>query len=175
MASLAPPAPMTALAPRWLFTLAIFTGSFLLFLVQPMLARMALPRLGGAPAVWNSAMLVYQGLLLGGYAYAHLLGRFGSRTQVAVHLAILFVAGLTLPLSLAAGSPPDDAEPLLWVPWLLLISVGPLFFAISAQAPLLQRWLAIGGANPYPLYVASNLGSFCGLLAYPLLLEPLVG
>lgn len=175
MAILAPPAPMTALAPRWLFTLAIFTGSFLLFLVQPMLARMALPRLGGAPAVWNSAMLVYQGLLLGGYAYAHLLGRFGSRTQVAIHLAVLFMAGLTLPLSLAARSPPDDAEPLLWVPWLLLISVGPLFFAISAQAPLLQRWLAIGGGNPYPLYVASNLGSFCGLLAYPLLLEPLVG
>jgi SAM-dependent methyltransferase len=166
---------MSAFAPRWLFTVSIFTGSFLLFLVQPMLARMALPRLGGAPAVWNSAMLVYQGLLLAGYAYAHFLGRFGSRTQVAVHLGVLLLAGLTLPLSLAAGSPPPSAEPFLWVPWLLLISVGPLFFAISAQAPLLQRWLAVGGANPYPLYVASNLGSFCGLLAYPLLLEPLVG
>jgi SAM-dependent methyltransferase len=175
MASLASPAPVTAFAPRWLFTIGIFTGSFLLFLVQPMLARMALPRLGGAPAVWNSAMLVYQGLLLAGYAYAHWLGRFGSRTQVAIHLAVLFGAALTLPLSLAAGSPPESAEPFLWVPWLLLISVGPLFFAISAQAPLLQRWLAIGGADPYPLYVASNLGSFCGLISYPLLLEPLVG
>ena len=81
MASLAPPALSTRdpFAPRWLFTLGIFTGSFLLFLVQPMLARMALPRLGGAPAVWNSAMLVYQGLLLAGYAYAHVLGRFGTR------------------------------------------------------------------------------------------------
>ena len=59
-----------------------------------------------------------------------------------MHLAVLLVAGLTLPLSLAAGSPPTSAEPFLWVPWLLLISVGPLFFAISAQAPLLQRWLA---------------------------------
>ena len=137
-----------------------------------MLARMALPRLGGAPAVWNSAMLVYQGLLLAGYAYAHLLGRFSSRIQVAVHLALLLLAGLTLPLSLAAGSPPASAEPLLWVPQLLLVSVGPLFFVISAQAPLLQRWLALGGADPYPLYVASNFGSFCGLLAYPLLLEP---
>jgi SAM-dependent methyltransferase len=140
-----------------------------------MLARMALPRLGGAPAVWNSAMLVYQGLLLAGYAYAHWLGRLGSRMQVTVHLGVLLLAGLTLPLSLASASPPATAEPILWVPWLLLISVGPLFFAISAQAPLLQRWLAIGGANPYPLYVASNLGSFCGLLSYPLLLEPLVG
>ena len=175
MASLAPPAPTTSLAPRWLFTLAVFTGSFLLFLVQPMLARMALPRLGGAPAVWNSAMLVYQGLLLAGYAYAHFLGRLGSRMQVAVHLAVLALAGLTLPLSLAAGAPSATSQPFLWVPWLLFISVGPLFFAISAQAPLLQRWLAVGGFNPYPLYVASNLGSFFGLLAYPLLLEPLVG
>lgn len=175
MASLAKPHPGSLFAPRWLFTLAIFAGSFLLFLVQPMLARMALPRLGGAPAVWNSAMLVYQGLLLAGYAYAHLLGRFGSRTQVAVHLVLLFLAALTLPLSLAAANNPVGAEPFLWVPWLLLMSVGPLFFAISAQAPLLQRWLSIGGANPYPLYVASNLGSFCGLLSYPLLLEPLVG
>ncbi|WP_300975071.1 spermidine synthase [Sphingomonas sp. LHG3406-1] len=174
MATIAQPLN-AASAPRWLFTAAIFTGSFLLFLVQPMLARMALPRLGGAPAVWNSAMLVYQGLLLAGYAYAHWLGRFGSRTQVAVHLGVLLLAALTLPLSLAAGSPPATAEPFLWVPWLLLVSVGPLFFAISAQAPLLQRWLSIGGDDPYPLYVASNLGSFCGLLAYPLLLEPLVG
>lgn len=175
MATLAETAPETRLAPRWLFTLAVFTGSFLLFLVQPMLARMALPRLGGAPAVWNSAMLVYQGLLLAGYAYAHFLSRVGSRAQVAVHLTVLALAGLTLPLSLAAAEPSATSQPFLWVPWLLLISVGPLFFAISAQAPLLQRWLAFGGHDPYPLYVASNLGSFFGLLAYPLLLEPLVG
>lgn len=175
MASLASPVPTTAFAPRWLFTIGIFTGSFLLFLVQPMLARMALPRLGGAPAVWNSAMLVYQGLLLAGYAYAHFLGRFGSRVQVAGHLGVLALAALSLPLALAAASPPATAEPILWVPWLLLISVGPVFFAISAQAPLLQRWLAVGGGDPYPLYVASNLGSFCGLISYPLLLEPLVG
>ncbi|GAA4043650.1 fused MFS/spermidine synthase [Sphingomonas rosea] len=162
-------------APRWLFTATIFLGSFLLFLVQPMLARMALPKLGGAPAVWNSAMLVYQALLLAGYAYAHWLGRFGSRTQVVVHLAVLAIAALTLPLSLNGATPPATAEPLLWVPWLLLISVGPLFFAVSAQAPLMQRWLGLGGGDPYPLYVASNLGSFCGLLAYPLLLEPLIG
>jgi SAM-dependent methyltransferase len=163
-------------APRWLFTLVIFTGSFLLFLVQPMLARMALPKLGGAPAVWNSAMLVYQALLLAGYAYAHWLGRLGSRAQVAVHLLVLLLAALSLPLSLVAATPPASADPVLWVPWLLLLSVGPLFFAISAQAPMLQRWLALSGAgDPYPLYVASNLGSFCGLLTYPLLLEPLLG
>jgi hypothetical protein len=177
VATLAQPQAEAALkAPRWLFTVLIFTGSFLLFLVQPMLARMALPKLGGAPAVWNSAMLVYQALLLAGYAYAHWLGRLGSRAQVSVHLGVLLLAALTLPLSLAAATPPASADPVLWVPWLLLISVGPLFFAISAQAPLLQRWLALsGGGDPYPLYVASNLGSFCGLLSYPLLLEPLLG
>ena len=69
---------MSSRFARPLFVLTILGGSFLLFLVQPMVARMALPRLGGAPAVWNSAMLVYQALLLGGYAYAHWLGRFGA-------------------------------------------------------------------------------------------------
>lgn len=176
MATLAERRTAFAAAPRWLFTAAIFGGSFLLFLVQPMLARMALPRLGGAPAVWNSAMLVYQALLLAGYAYAHWLGRLGSRAQVAIHLGVLTLAALSLPLSLSAATPPASADPVLWVPWLLLLSVGPLFFAISAQAPLLQRWLALsGGGDPYPLYVASNFGSFCGLLAYPLVLEPLFG
>ena len=76
------------------FILAIFCGSFLLFLVQPMIARMALPRLGGAPAVWNSAMLVYQLLLLGGYAYAHWLGRFAPRTQGVVHIGLLPAAAM---------------------------------------------------------------------------------
>ncbi|MFX5914855.1 hypothetical protein ABTE45_18730, partial [Acinetobacter baumannii] len=79
---------------RPLFVVTILASSFLLFLVQPMVARMALPRLGGAPAVWNSAMLVYQALLLGGYAYAHWLGRLGPRAQGMTHLAVLLVAGL---------------------------------------------------------------------------------
>jgi hypothetical protein len=159
---------------RWLFTLAILTGSFLLFLVQPMVARMALPRLGGAPNVWNSAMLVYQALLLAGYAYAHMLGRLAIRRQVMVQLAVLVLAALSLPIALAEIAPPEPGMEALWVPWLFLLTVGPAFFAISAQAPLVQRWYAAhpGAGNPYPLYAASNLGSFAGLLAYPLLLEP---
>src|SRR5919202_3457960 len=87
-------------AARLRFVATIFTGSFLLFLVQPMIARMALPRLGGAPAVWNSAMLVYQALLLAGYAYAHWLGRFAPRKQAAVHLGAFALAALTLPIGL---------------------------------------------------------------------------
>ncbi len=153
----------------------IFVGSFLLFLVQPMIARMALPRLGGAPSVWNSAMLVYQALLLVGYAYAHWLGRFRAQRQATIHLAALVLAGLMLPIGLIASTPPADANPFLWVPWLLLVSIGPLFFVVSAQAPLLQRWFALtNNSDPYPLYAASNLGSFGGLITYPLLVEPLL-
>jgi hypothetical protein len=157
-----------------LFIGTIFVGSFLLFLVQPMIARMALPRLGGAPAVWNSAMLVYQALLLGGYAYAHALSRLNVRTQSFVHLLLLAGAAFLLPIGLSGAEQPSGLTPALWVPLLLLLSVGPLFFAVSAQAPLIQRWYAAatGGRDPYPLYAASNLGSFAGLLSYPLLVEP---
>ena len=163
-------------APRALFVATILTGSFLLFLVQPMIARIALPRLGGAPAVWNSAMLVYQALLLGGYGYAHLLTRLAPRWQGRVHLAVLAAAALLLPIGLADRALPDGAEPALWVPYLFAVSIGPLFFAVSAQAPLVQRWFAAShpAGDPYPLYAASNLGSFAGLIAFPLLVEPLL-
>lgn len=86
---------------RPLFVAAILVGSFLLFLVQPLMARLALPRLGGTPNVWNSAMLVYQALLLGGYAYAHAIGRLPLRRQLVLHLVLLAAAALTLPLTLA--------------------------------------------------------------------------
>src|SRR5438045_4474298 len=114
-------------APKSRFVATIFLGSFLLFLVQPMIARMVLPRLGGAAAVWNSAMVVYQALLLAGYAYAHWLGRFSPRVQAWVHLSLFAVAGLMLPIGLAGAVPPADANPFLWVPWLFLVSIGPLF------------------------------------------------
>lgn len=124
---------------RSLFVAAIFAGSFLLFLVQPLMARLALPRLGGTPNVWNSAMLVYQALLLGGYAYAHLIGRLTLRRQLGLHIALLIAAALTLPLSLADLSDFGAGMEALWVPALLFASVGPVFFLISAQAPLIQR------------------------------------
>jgi hypothetical protein len=157
-----------------LFVATILAGSFLLFMVQPLVARMALPRLGGAPAVWNSAMLVYQALLLGGYAYAHALGRLSLRRQAIVHLALLALAGLTLPIALADLPPPSAGWEPLWVPLLFLLTIGPVFFVISAQAPLIQRWYGADPAagDPYWLYAASNLGSFGGLIAYPLLIEP---
>lgn len=158
---------------RLLFIGTSFVGSFLLFLVEPLVARLALPRVGGAPAVWNSALVVYQALLLAGYAYAHWLGRAQPRTQAVVQLGLFAIAAATLPIGLLAGEPTPHSNIFLWVPWLLTASVGPLFFVMSAQAPLMQRWYAIAGENdPYPLYVASNLGSFAGLLCYPLAVEP---
>ncbi len=161
---------------RALFVAVILTGSFLLFLIQPMVARMALPQLGGAPNVWNSAMLVYQALLLGGYLYAHLLGRFALRQQAAIHLGLLVLAAFTLPIGLAELAPPAPGSEAIWVPWLFIASIGPVFFLVSAQAPLIQRWFAAhpGAGAPWALYAASNLGSFAGLLAYPLLVEPLL-
>ena len=161
---------------RPLFLVTIITGSFLLFLTQPMIARMALPRVGGAPAVWNSAMLVYQLLLLGGYAYAHFLSRLRPRRQVGLHIVLLGVAALWLPIGLTSALPPAEGEPAFWVPWLLLSSIGPLFFIISSQAPLMQRWYALETTRgePYTLYAASNLGSFAGLISYPLIVEPLM-
>jgi len=161
---------------RPLFLATIVTGSFLLFLTQPMIARMALPRLGGAPAVWNSAMVVFQALLLGGYAYAHFLARLRPRLQAGVHLGVFALAALWLPLGLTAATLPPEASPAVWAPWFLLSSIGPLFLIVSAQAPLMQRWYALEAerGEPYALYAASNLGSFGGLLSYPLLVEPLL-
>ncbi|WP_309621561.1 fused MFS/spermidine synthase [Novosphingobium sp.] len=163
-------------AARGLFVATILTGSFLLFLVQPMVARMALPRLGGAPNVWNSAMLVYQALLLGGYWYAHRLSRLPLRRQARIHLAVFVLAALTLPVSLATLAPSAPGREVWWVPLLFALSIGPVFFMVSAQAPLMQRWYALHpqASAPWALYAASNLGSFGGLIAYPLLAEPLL-
>ena len=165
---------MTALPRRWLFVLTILVGSFLLFQVQPMVARMVLPKLGGAPAVWNSAMLVYQALLLAGYAYAHWLGRFTVQRQAMIHIALFLAAALWLPIGIAQIAAPGPGQEALWVPLLLLASIGPVFFVVSAQAPLMQRWFAADtrAGDPYYLYAASNLGSFAGLISYPALVEP---
>ena len=159
---------------RVLFVATILVGSFLLFLIQPMVARMALPRLGGAPAVWNSAMVVYQALLLAGYAYAHYLSRVPFRRQAAIHLVLLVLALATLPIALVGLPTAAPGWEVLWVPLLLALTVGPVFLLVSAQAPLMQRWYVshAQSGEPWALYAASNIGSFAGLIAYPLLAEP---
>src|SRR5687767_12356067 len=101
---------------RPLFLTTVIVGSFLLFLTQPMVARMALPRIGGAPAVWNSAMLVYQALLLAGYAYAHWISRLSPRRQAGLHVSLFALAALWLPIGLSNAVPPPGIGPALWVP-----------------------------------------------------------
>ncbi|MBB5745605.1 fused MFS/spermidine synthase [Brevundimonas variabilis] len=165
-----------------LFALAIFTSAALVFVVQPMVTKLVLPMLGGSPSVWNTAMVFFQTALLAGYAYAHGLQRIGSiRIQVAVHLGLLLAAAFFLPLTISGlFGDPDPNAPIGWLLATLALSVGAPFAVLSATAPLLQAWYArvraghADGENPYVLYAASNLGSFLALLAYPLLIEPLM-
>lgn len=168
-----------ALPARAPFVCVIFLGSFLLFLIQPMLGRMILPRLGGAPAVWNTAMLFFQAMLLAGYLYAHAIARWPLKRQLATHLALFALAAATLPIGLAGFYPESGGiAPALWLIGLLAVSIGPVFFVVAAQAPLMQAWFARSGDpaahNPYFLYAASNAGSLLALVAYPLLVEPLL-
>ncbi len=161
-----------------LYTITIFVSAVLLFLVQPMFARMALPLLGGSPAVWNTALVFYQAALLVGYAYAHASTRWlGVRRQAAWHFVLLLVPLIVLPITIPAGwTPPTDSNPSLWLLGLLSVSVGLPFFAVSTSSPLLQKWFAATGnpaaADPYFLYAASNAGSLLALVSYPLVVEP---
>lgn len=169
-----------AVPVRPLFTATILAGSCLLFLVQPLFGRVVLPVLGGSPSVWNVAMLFYQAVLLLGYLYANQLQKLALGQQLLVHLGLFALAALTLPIGMANRFPPAAGhDPTLWLLGLLAVSIGPVFFVVSAQAPLMQAWFArtddADAANPYFLYAASNLGNFAALLAYPLLVEPLAG
>src|SRR5471032_445378 len=161
------------------YTAAIFTSALLLFSVLPLFTKMVLPRLGGSPAVWSVAMVFFQSLLLGGYAYAHYLMQLRNRMiPVAIHLVLLVVALLTLPLSIAGGwGEPPTSGYAVWLLGLFTVSIGLPFFALAANNPLLQAWFVRtghrDGSDPYFLYAASNIGSFLALLSYPILLEPL--
>lgn len=163
------------------FALALFSSAALIFVLQPLFARMVTPLLGGSPQVWNASMAFFQAALLLGYLYAHLLQRVRDlRVQAAVHVLVLALAWFVLPIhvSTALGAP-DSEHPAMWLLGVLTLSVGAPFAAASATAPLLQAWYARTGRadahDPYYLYAASNLGSFGGLLAYPALIEPLLG
>src|ERR1700709_1651960 len=161
------------------YTAAIFVSALLLFSVQPLFTKMVLPRLGGSPAVWSVAMVFFQSLLLGGYAYAHYLMQIRNRMlPVAIHLVLLVIALATLPLSIAGGwGEPPTSGYAFWLLGLFAIPIGLPFFARAANNPLLQAWFVRtghpNGPDPYFLYASSNIASFLALLSYPVLLEPM--
>jgi len=170
-------------APLIVFTVSMFLSAALLFLVEPMIGKMLLPLLGGTPAVWNTCLVFFQAALLAGYLYAHAALRFLSRkVQVLAHIGVLLlpllIAGMLPPHVPSGWEPPAATNPVGWVLLLLLVVIGLPFFALSATTSMMQRWFADSGrsdaSDPYFLYAASNAGSLLGLLAFPLLMEPLL-
>ena len=164
-----------------LFAFTLFVSAFLLFLVQPIIGKMILPKLGGTPQVWNTCMVFFQTALLAGYAYTHTVStRLTVRRQVFLHCLILFVPFLillpNLPFNITGWIPPPGANPIPSTLWLLTMVVGVPFIVVATSAPLLQKWFGSTGhpaaADPYFLYGASNLGSMLALVAYPLWVEP---
>lgn len=163
-----------------LFAITLLLNALLLFLVQPMIARMLLPYLGGTPAVWNTCMVFFQALLLAGYAYSHLITQWLTvRTQTVLHCGLLVVAAIVFPLEMSESSLQSlnsQTPPVFWLLKSLLLMVGLPFFMLSTGGPLLQQWFSTtkhsSAKDPYFLYSASNLGSLAALLGYPLLIEP---
>lgn len=161
-----------------LFALTIFTSAFLLFQVQPLIARFILPWFGGAPAVWTSCMLFFQLVLLLGYLYADLVTRLlRPRVQVWLHSLLAVLALLLLPITPAESwKPSGDESPTLQILALLLVAIGLPYFLLSTTGPLVQAWFArtYPGRSPYRLFALSNAGSLLALLSYPLAFEPLL-
>lgn len=161
-----------------LFASTSFLGAGLLFMVQPLAAKLVLPSFGGSATVWSTSSLLFQVLLLLGYVYAHVsTRRLGARWQPRAHLLLLALPLLALPIALPAqAAPPADGSPVLWLLRTLVLLVGLPFAVLSATGPLVQRWYAWSDGpradDPYFLFAGSNLGSFAGLLAYPFLVEP---
>ncbi len=169
----------------FLYAVTIFLGAFLLFEVQPIVAKHVLPWFGGVPAVWTTCMLFFQAVLLGGYAYAHgMVAGWKPRRQRALHSILLASSILLLALlgmrwgspilPGAAWKPRAGASPIPWILALLAVSVGLPYFLLATTSPLLQAWVArtLPASNVYRLYALSNAGSLLALISYPFLIEP---
>jgi hypothetical protein len=156
----------------------MFLSAFLLFLVEPMVAKMVLPILGGAPMVWNACVVFFQIMLLAGYGYAFAASKWlRVRQHVVLHAALLAAPALVLPFMIQAGSVnPPEGNPVGWLLLLLAGSIGLPFFVLSTSASVFQHWLSRtdhpAARDPYFLYAASNLGSLLALACYPIVVEP---
>jgi hypothetical protein len=161
-----------------LFAAALSLNALLIFWVQPMFAKMVLPLLGGSPSVWTTCMLFFQAALLAGYAYGHAgIRAFGMRRHALIHGVLVWLPLLLLPIAVDPGTAAATDEPIGWLLRTMGSSVGLPFVVLAATAPLLQRWYSSVGnrtSDPYWLYAASNVGSFAALLAFPVLLEPMI-
>jgi spermidine synthase len=172
--------PFASTLTVWLFGATLFASAWLMFVLEPMAAKAVLPVLGGTPMVWNTCVLFFQVMLLGGYAAAHgFIAWLGSRRSLVVYLALLAISFLTLPLAIGSEmSPPAASNPIGWLLLVLATSVGLPFFVLSASTSALQQWFAETdhprAKDPYFLYAASNLGSLMALIMYPAIIEPLL-
>jgi hypothetical protein len=167
-----------------LYAVTVFLSAFLLFQVQPLIGRYALPWFGGSPAVWTTCLLFFQALLFAGYLYAHALSRLPRAGQRRLHTALLLLAAAGLALfAVLFGTPvapppllrPEGSgTPALRIVGLLSATVGLPYFLLAATGPLLQAWAARlpGPERVWRLYALSNFGSLLALLAYPFLVEP---
>ncbi len=159
-----------------LLAATVFLSAFLLFQVQPIIGKYILPWFGATPGVWATALLFFQLMLLGGYAYAHfIVSRLTWHQQAVLHTVLLAVALVSLPITPTEALKPANADaPILHILHILTVTIGAPYLLLSATAPLIQRWHAQlhPGRSTYRLYALSNLGSLLALLSYPLLVEP---
>jgi hypothetical protein len=158
-----------------LYAVTIFLSAFLLFQVQPLIAKIILPWFGGSAAVWSAAMMFFQLSLLAGYAYAHFLGRAKAKTQMQIHGALLIASCLLLPIIPNDYWKPTQAgDPTLRIVMLLAATIGLPYFLLSSTSPLLQVWYVrrTGNQVPYRLFALSNFGSMLALLSFPFVVEP---
>jgi hypothetical protein len=165
-------------ASRALLGATVLLSALLLFQVQPMIGKYILPWFGSTPGVWATALLFFQLMLVGGYAYAHfVVSRMTWRRQAVLHGALLGLVLMTLPITPGEALKPTSADaPIAGILLILTVSVGAPYLLLSATAPLIQRWFAHlhPGRSPYRLYALSNLGSLLALLSYPFVVEPYV-
>jgi hypothetical protein len=161
-------------ARLFLYGATIFLSAFLLFLIQPVFAKLILPWFGGSSAVWTTCLVFFQTALLAGYLYAHLLTQYkDSRMQPWVHIALLAAALLLLPVMPGERWKPSGAGDPAWQILAMLAAVlGLPYFLLSATSPLLQKWLSQSGSQPYRFFALSNVGALLALAAYPLVIEP---
>jgi len=157
------------------YAATIFLSSFLLFLVQPIIAKQILPWFGGSAAVWTTCLVFFQAVLLGGYAYADLTTRLGPRRQAMLHVGLLMVSLACLPILASTGwKPLGNEDPVGRILLLLAATIGLPYFLLSTTTPLLQAWYwrRFQAAVPYRLFALSNFASLLALVGFPVLLEP---